>query len=233
MSGGAAIAARHVSRRFVVGGEDVWAVRDVSVSVAPGELLALIGRSGSGKTTLLNIIAGLDRPTEGEVEIDGRRIDTMGEGDLNLLRRKQLGFIFQSFGLLPLLSAQENIELPLRIAGYGHRDRTERARRMLDLVGLTRRAHHRPYELSGGEQQRVALARAFAVRPRILLADEPTGNLDGSTGQQIIDLLFELHAEHNTTLVLITHDPALAQKCGRVVRIADGLIVSDGPATSR
>ena len=226
MSGGAAIAARHVSRRFVVGGEDVWAVRDVSVSVAPGELLALIGRSGSGKTTLLNIIAGLDRPTEGEVEIDGRRIDTMGEGDLNLLRRKQLGFIFQSFGLLPLLSAQENIELPLRIAGYGHRDRTERARRMLDLVGLTRRAHHRPYELSGGEQQRVAIARALASEPRVILADEPTGELDSATATIVFGLLKDLARREGLTVITCTHDRLVMELADRVEELADGRIVT-------
>ena len=146
---GARIELRNVTRRFQLGSEEIWAVRDVSLSVEPGEFLALIGRSGSGKTTLLNTIAGLDRPTSGEVEIDGERVDTMRESELITLRRQKLGFIFQSFGLLPLLSAQENVELPLRISGV-HRARPARAREVLELVGLERRAHHRPYELSGG-----------------------------------------------------------------------------------
>lgn len=226
---GAAVELRGVSRRFRLGAEEVWAVRDVSLSLAPGEFLALIGRSGSGKTTLLNTIAGLDRPTAGEVVIDGERVDAMNESALVRLRRRKLGFVFQSFGLLPLLSAQENVELPLRIAGV-RRGRAARARDALALVGLERRARHRPYELSGGEQQRVALARAFATGPALVLADEPTGNLDTVTGTRIIDLMFEIRARENTTLVLITHNSAMADRCDRVVRMNDGRIARPADA---
>lgn len=229
---GAGVEVKNVSRVFHVAGEDVTAVDDVSLSVAAGEFVALTGRSGSGKTTLINIIAGLDKPSSGEVQIDGKRVDTMSGGELNDLRRHKLGFIFQSFGLLPLLSAQENVELPLRIAGFGHGDRVKRARRVLDMVGLGKRADHRPYELSGGEQQRVAIARAVAGRPTLVFADEPTGNLDGATGAAIIDLLFARQAETGAALVIITHDPALGDRCDRVVRMADGRIVDTDGASA-
>jgi ABC-type lipoprotein export system ATPase subunit len=183
---GAAIEAHHVSQRVHLGSEDVWAVRDVSLSIPPGEFLAISGRSGSGKTTLLNLIAGLDKPTEGEVLIDGARVDALSDHELNERRRHKLGFIFQSFGLLPLLSAPENVELPLRIAGFKHGERLRRARRVLEIVGLTRRAAHRPYELSGGEQQRVAIARALATEPVLMLADELTGaRCSGASGRAV------------------------------------------------
>lgn len=223
---GASVEVRNVSRRFDLGAEEVWAVRDVTLSVAPGEFVALIGRSGSGKTTLLNLIAGLDRPTSGEIAINGARIDTMPEAGLNDLRRRELGFVFQSFGLLPLLSAQENVELPLRIAGAGHRERVRRAQEMLELVGLGRRAHHRPYELSGGEQQRVAIARAMATEPSLILADEPTGELDSATATIVFGLLRDLARERGLTVVACTHDRLVMEMADRVEELADGKLVT-------
>ncbi len=225
---GAAIEARNVSRLFRLGAEDIWAVKDVSLTVKPGEFLALVGRSGSGKTTLLNIIGGLDRPTEGEVYLDGDRIDTMSEGELNQLRRKTLGVIFQSFGLLPLLSAQENVEMPLRIAGFSSRERGKRASEVLDMVGLGRRRDHRPYELSGGEQQRVAIARALATRPRLILADEPTGELDSSTAVAVFRLMRELAASEGITIVTCTHDRLVMEQADRIEELADGRLLEHG-----
>ena len=222
---GAAVDLRNVSRRFDLGSEEVWAVRDVSLSVEPGEFLALIGRSGSGKTTLLNTIAGLDRPTAGEVEIDGERVDAMGEGELIALRRRKLGFIFQSFGLLPLLSAQENVELPLRIAGV-HRARPARAREVLELVGLERRAHHRPYELSGGEQQRVAIARALVTEPTLVLADEPTGELDSATATAVFTLIRDICRERGVSIITCTHDRLVMEMASRVEELEDGRLVT-------
>jgi ABC-type lipoprotein export system ATPase subunit len=219
---GAAVETRNVSRLFRLGSEDVWAVRDISLSVEPGEFLAIIGRSGSGKTTLLNLIAGLDRPTEGEVLIDDQRVDTLNEHDLNELRRHKLGFIFQSFGLLPLLSAQENVELPLRIAGFKHGERVRRARRVLEMVGLGRRAEHRPYELSGGEQQRVAIARALATEPVLMLADEPTGELDSATATAIFTLMREIARGEGITIITSTHDRLVMEMADRIEELVDG-----------
>jgi ABC-type lipoprotein export system ATPase subunit len=227
---GAAVEVRSVSRRFHLGSEDVWALRHIDVSVRPGEFLAIIGRSGSGKTTLLNIIAGLDRPTEGEVLIDDRRVDTMHEAELNELRRHTLGFIFQSFGLLPLLSAHENVELPLRIAGFKHGERTRRARRVLDMVGLGRRAEHRPYELSGGEQQRVAIARALATEPALMLADEPTGELDSATATAIFNLLRDIARGEGITIITSTHDRLVMEMADRIEELVDGHKASEGGA---
>ena len=222
---GARIELRNVTRRFQLGSEEIWAVRDVSLSVEPGEFLALIGRSGSGKTTLLNTIAGLDRPTSGEVEIDGERVDTMRESELITLRRQKLGFIFQSFGLLPLLSAQENVELPLRISGV-HRARPARAREVLELVGLERRAHHRPYELSGGEQQRVAIARALVTEPTLVLADEPTGELDSATATAVFTLIRDICRERGVSIITCTHDRLVMEMASRVEELEDGRLVT-------
>ncbi|MCZ2108693.1 MAG: ABC transporter ATP-binding protein [Dehalococcoidia bacterium] len=214
-----------VSRRFERGADEVWALRDVSISVNAGEVMALVGRSGSGKTTLLNILAGLDRPTAGEVFIDGERIDTMSERQMTELRRRKLGFVFQSFGLLPLLSAQENVELPARIAGFGHGERVQRAKRALELVGLTKRAQHRPYELSGGEQQRVAIARALTCEPALILADEPTGELDSLTAKAVFALLRDLARSEGITVITCTHDRQVMEMADRVEELADGRIV--------
>ena len=223
---GAAVEVRNVSRKFKVGGEEVWAVHDVSLKVEPGEFLALIGRSGSGKTTLLNVMAGLDRPTEGEVYIDGERVDTMSERQLDGLRRHKLGFIFQSFGLLPLLSARENVELPLRIAGVSHGERQKQVKNALEFVGLGRRADHRPYELSGGEQQRVAIARALASQPTLILADEPTGELDSATATAVFGLLRDLARAEGITIITCTHDRLVMELAQRVEELADGRLVT-------
>ena len=218
---------RDVTRTFRLGSEDIRALKGVSFRVEPREFVALIGRSGSGKTTLLNIMAGLDRPTSGEVYMNERRIDTLSERELTLLRRRELGFIFQSFGLLPLLSAQENVELPLRIAGFGHGERVRLAKSAIDLVGLTRRAHHRPYELSGGEQQRVAIARAIATEPKLILADEPTGELDSTTARAVFGLLRALGREQGFTIVTCTHDRLVMEMADRVEELADGMLMSE------
>ena len=226
-----AVEVRGVSRHFDGGGHTVYAVRDVSLTVPPGELLAIVGRSGSGKTTLLNLIAGLDRPDEGTVYLDGREITSASEAELTVLRRSHIGFVFQSFGLLPLLSAAENIALALRIAGASSRDEGQRTRELLEMVGLSARAGHRPYELSGGEQQRVAVARALANRPRLLIADEPTGELDTVTGAQIFGLLQAAAAE-GVTIVMATHDPLIVNYAHRVVEMSDGQFVESGEVRS-
>jgi putative ABC transport system ATP-binding protein len=204
-------------------------LRGVDLSVAQGTALGVVGPSGSGKTTMLMIVAGLERISSGRVAIAGTDYNGMSEDALALFRRDTVGIVFQSFHLIPTMTALENVAVPLEFAG--RKDAFDRAEAQLKAVGLGHRITHYPGQLSGGEQQRVALARAFAAEPKILLADEPTGNLDGGTGQQIIELLFELHDRHNTTLVLITHDLKLAGRCERVVRIADGLIVGEGMPT--
>ncbi len=214
-----------VSRKFVVGGEDIWAVRDVSLQVSRGEFVALIGRSGSGKTTLLNLIAGLDAPTSGHVMIDGENITDYSERQLTQLRRHRVGFVFQSFGLLPLLSAYENVELSLRIAGAGIRERRRRADELLEAVGLGGRARHRPYELSGGEQQRVAIARALANSPALILADEPTGELDSTTAVSIFRLLHDLVVEQGVTIITTTHDRTVMELVPRVEEMRDGRLL--------
>jgi putative ABC transport system ATP-binding protein len=201
-------------------------LRGVDLSVAQGTALGVVGPSGSGKTTMLMIVAGLERISSGRVAVAGTDYAGLSEDALALFRRDHVGIVFQSFHLIPTMTALENVAVPLEFAG--RKDAFDRAEAQLKAVGLGHRMGHYPGQLSGGEQQRVALARAFAAEPKILLADEPTGNLDGGTGQQIIELLFELHDRHNTTLVLITHDLKLAARCERVVRIADGLIVGEG-----
>ncbi|MFO8156222.1 MAG: ABC transporter ATP-binding protein [Pseudomonadota bacterium] len=195
-------------------------LRDVDLAIAPGETIAILGASGSGKSTLLGLLAGLDRPTRGRVWLAGAEITDCDEDQRAAVRAGRVGFVFQSFHLLPALTALENVLLPMEVAGIA--DAEARARDVLDRVGLADRAQHRPQQLSGGEQQRVAIARAFAPRPAVLFADEPTGNLDQGTGGRIIDLLFELNTEFRTTLVLVTHDPALAHRCARRLTIDGG-----------
>ena len=197
-------------------------LQDIELAVMPGEAVAVVGASGSGKSTLLGLLAGLDTPTAGSVQLDGTDLFALDEDGRASLRQRLVGFVFQSFQLLPPLNALENVMLPLELGG--DRDAERKAREMLGRVGLAERLHQYPRTLSGGEQQRVALARAFVVRPKLLFADEPTGNLDAATGAGIIDLLFELNAEQGTTLVLVTHDEALARRCGRTVRLAGGRI---------
>ena len=219
--------AEHLLRVFHGGGDSVTAVDDVSLAVPAGEFLAIIGRSGSGKTTLLNLIAGLDKPDSGTVTVDGHEVSHFGDAEMTEFRRYTVGFVFQSFGLLPLLSAAENVELALRIAGAGTRERGDRTRDLLRLVGLTERASHRPYELSGGEQQRVAVARALANRPRLIIADEPTGELDSTTGAQIFALLRGVAAE-GVTVIAATHDPFVMEHADRVLEMSDGRLLPEG-----
>ncbi len=199
-------------------------LHEISFAVAPGEAMAIVGASGSGKSTLLGLLAGLDLPSHGTVRLAGQDLAGLDEDGRAALRGRLLGFVFQSFQLLPALTALENAMLPLELAGLN--EARANATAMLERVGLGHRLHHYPKHLSGGEQQRVALARAFGVKPRLLLADEPTGNLDADTGGEIIDLMFEMNREAGTTLVLVTHDEALAHRCGRSIRLAGGRLVS-------
>jgi len=200
-------------------------LQDIELSVMPGASVAIVGASGSGKSTLLGLMAGLDTPTAGSVELAGTDLFALDEDGRAALRARLLGFVFQSFQLLPALTALENVMLPLELAGVT--GAAEQARAMLQRVGLDQRLGHYPKYLSGGEQQRVALARAFVVKPKLLMADEPTGNLDAATGAGVIDLLFELNAESGTTLIMVTHDEVLATRCGRIVRLAAGRIQAD------
>ena len=201
---------------------EVNILRGIDLAVAAGETVSVVGPSGSGKSTMMMVIAGLERPSSGRIQVAGTDLDRLDEDGLALFRRKSVGIVFQNFHLIPTMTALENVAVPLELAG--DRDAFGKAARELESVGLGHRLTHYPGQLSGGEQQRVALARAFAVEPRLLLADEPTGNLDGETGQRVIDLMFELRARRGTTLLLITHDPALAQRCGRTVHLHDGRI---------
>ncbi len=216
------IETRSVSRVFSIGSQSVHAVRDVNLKISRGRFITLVGRSGSGKTTLLNLMAGLDSPTSGAVMFDGRDLATFRERDVNELRRRRLGIVFQSFALLPLLSAYENVELPLRISGVGSGERMRRAREVLGIVGLERRAGHRPYELSGGEQQRVSIARAIAMRPDVLLADEPTGELDSGNAAAIFGLFRKMVDSERMTVVATTHDQTLLDLADDIYRFHDG-----------
>lgn len=205
------------------GGAPLTILQDISFSVMPGETVAIVGASGSGKSTLLGLLAGLDVPTSGEVHLDGHALGALDEDARAALRGRLLGFVFQSFQLLPSLTALENVLLPLELGGFSRSTAT--AREWLTLVGLGARLQHYPKTLSGGEQQRVALARAFAPDPRLVLADEPTGNLDAATGRQIIDMMFDLNASQGKTLILVTHDEAIAARCSRVLRMQAGQLV--------
>ena len=215
---------KDVTRTFGSGPAATAALRGVSLTVGEGQLVALRGRSGSGKTTLLNIVGGLDKPDTGTVHVDGRDVTAMSERDRVRLRRETVTYIFQSFGLLPVLSAAENVGVPLRISGVARKTREERVAMMLGLVGLADHARHRPGELSGGQQQRVAIARALATRPRLLLADEPTGQLDAETGKQIMRLLRSVVRSEGVTALLATHDPTLMEIADSVLHLNDGII---------
>jgi putative ABC transport system ATP-binding protein len=222
------IVAEHLEQTYVSAGRPLTVLRDVNLTIEPRAFVAVVGPSGSGKTTLLGLLAGLDRPSRGTVRIDGRDLGALSEDGRAAFRAERLGFVFQTFQLLPTLTAIENVLVPLELRRGGARDGDERrAHELLARVGLGDRTHHYPAQLSGGEQQRVGVARAFANRPSILFADEPTGSLDAETGQGVIDLLVELNREAETTLVLVTHDPDLAARAGRVVRLAAGAIVAD------
>ena len=218
----------HLTKSYASGGRQLTVLNDISFDLASGAFVAITGPSGSGKSTLLGLLAGLDRPSAGTVTLDGHDLSGLTEDARARLRGEKVGFVFQSFQLIPTLTARENVQVPIELAGGD--DAASRADELLTRVGLADRRHHYPAQLSGGEQQRVALARAFANRPRILFADEPTGNLDAENGRVIIDLLLEWNRSAGTTLVLVTHDPDLATRAGRVIRLADGHLVSDRAA---
>jgi putative ABC transport system ATP-binding protein len=214
-------------RDFPSGDGIVHALRDVDLRVERGEVLAVRGRSGSGKTTLLNLIGGLDRPTAGSVEVDGRNVSGASDRDQAALRRTTVAYVFQTFGLIPILSAAENVEIPLRLLGADPAERDRRVHELLGLVGLAGRANHRPAELSGGEQQRVSVARALAARPKLLLADEPTGQLDLETGRRMMHMLREIVAAEGVTVVVATHDPMMLDVADRVVELHDGALIPE------
>ena len=228
------ISTQGLTRVFGSAEQAVTAVDGVTLDIFVGEFLAVVGRSGSGKTTLLNLMAGLDEPSGGTVFFEGHDLATLPEVDLLDLRRHKIGFIFQSFGLMPLLSAFENVELPLHIGGIAWRERRRRAIEALELVGLEPRARHRPYELSGGEQQRVAIARALVTQPDVVFADEPTGELDTTTGITIATLLRDITLNRGVTVVVATHDPTMAEMSNRTVELVDGTVnrIEDGSSAT-
>jgi ABC-type lipoprotein export system ATPase subunit len=213
---------------FGSGEQQVMAVNQVDMDVSRGEFLAVVGRSGSGKTTLLNLLSGLDRPSSGSVLFEGREIGELPDAELVKLRRYRMSFIFQSFALLPLLSAYENVELPLRIQGVAMGERRLKVEQALAKVGLAPRSHHRPYELSGGEQQRVGIARAIVTSPQVIFADEPTGELDSTNAQMVGDILRDITSKDGVTMVVVTHDLSVAGMADRIVELVDGAVVSTG-----
>jgi putative ABC transport system ATP-binding protein len=215
-----------VTREFE-GKRHVTALADVTLTIPRGEMVSIVGPSGSGKSTLLNLVGGLDRPTSGVVRVDGEALAGLSDDALTRVRRDKIGFIFQFFNLLPTLSCVENVGLPLHLRGWPRRKVDERARELLSLVGLGHRLSHLPEELSGGERQRVAIARALSIYPPILLADEPTGNLDTRTGEEILALIRDLHSRLQSTVVIVTHDMKVAQSCARTITLRDGRIVAD------
>jgi len=217
-------------RTYRMGSEDVHALDKVTLSIDQGEHIAVVGPSGSGKSTLLNILGCLDRPTSGSYRFSGREVASLGEAELSLLRQRWIGFVFQFFHLLPRLDAVGNVEVPMVFSGVGREERRQRARRALESVGLEHRLTHKPEELSGGERQRVAIARSVVMGPRLLLADEPTGNLDRHSAEEIMELIERMNAE-GLTLIVVTHDPAVAERAGRIVRLEDGRVVSGGEIT--
>lgn len=227
MSSEPAIDIRNLSKRIWHGHGDLEILTDINLRVAAGEFVAVRGPSGSGKSTLLGLMAGLDRPTTGTIRIAGHEMSSLSEDELARLRRRTVGIVFQSYQLIATLTAIENVMLPHHFAGGSYTAGRDRARTLLDQVGLGSREDHYPRQLSGGEQQRVALARAFVLRPEILLADEPTGNLDSANGKQVLSLMADLNRQHGTTLVLVTHDPELAQSADRQVLLSDGRIASE------
>ena len=215
-----------VSKQFS-GKRRVTALEDITLEVTRGEMVSIVGPSGSGKSTLLNLIGGLDQPTSGEIHIDGQSIARLTDDALTQLRRDKIGFIFQFFNLMPSLTCLENVALPLHLRGWGKRKIQERSREVLDLVQLTHRLDHQPDELSGGERQRVAIARSLAAFPPILLADEPTGNLDSRSGAEILALIRSLHEKLNATILIVTHDAGVARSCSRTIALSDARVVAD------
>ena len=220
-----------ITKVYHMGTVEVHALRGVSMRIAPGEMLAIMGPSGSGKSTLMNILGCLDQPTSGTYLLHGEDVSTLDDDALALIRNQKVGFVFQNFNLLPRTSALENVELPLIYAGLPPRERHRRAKAMLEAVGLGQRLHHLPNELSGGQQQRVAIARALVNEPSIILADEPTGNLDSRSGQEVMGILQRLNRERGITVILVTHDPRIAGYADRILHIFDGLIERDETVT--
>ena len=223
----AIIRTENLTKTFVLGTEKVTALNDVSISVEKGQICAVLGTSGSGKSTLLNMLAGLERPTSGSVYIGRHRIDKMTERELTLFRQKFTGFVFQSYNLIPSLTALENVAMPLMFKGVGKQEREARALEMLRLVGLENRKNHRPFEMSGGQQQRVGIARAFVSNPRVIFADEPTGNLDSETTKNVMQLACGLVHENNSTMILVTHDNGVAEFADKIITIIDGKISNE------
>jgi putative ABC transport system ATP-binding protein len=223
----AILSLRGVTKSIDTGTHRVDILRGIDLEIARGEFVAVMGASGSGKSTLLGLLAGLDSPTSGSIQLDGTEISRLSEDQLADLRGRQIGFVFQSYHLIPTLTAEENVLLPAELAGEDGAEAADRARLLLDTVGLADRRDHYPVQLSGGEQQRVALARAFMRKPPVLLADEPTGNLDSATGRQVLELLVRLNRQEGATLVLVTHDRDLTDQAGRIITLKDGLVVAD------
>lgn len=220
-----------LTMQFSSGGRTLTVLDGINLAIPPKQFLAIVGPSGSGKSTLLGLIAGLDRPTSGSIRIGDRSISDLSEDDLARFRSEKIGIVFQSFHLIPTLTALENVQVPLELLGIP--DAEQEAERLLDAVGLLDRKDHYPVQLSGGEQQRVAVARAYAARPALLLADEPTGNLDSANGDRVFDLLLRLHRDQGSTLILVTHNSSLAARADRIVSLRDGRIVSDEPTGSK
>jgi putative ABC transport system ATP-binding protein len=218
---------RGVTKSIETGAHRVDILRGIDLEIAPGEYVAVMGASGSGKSTLLGLLAGLDAPSAGSIALDGEEISGLSEDQLADLRGRKIGFVFQSYQLIPTLTAEENVTLPAELAGDNAAEANQRARYLLDAVGLGDRRDHYPVQLSGGEQQRVALARAFMRKPPLLLADEPTGNLDSANGRQVLELLLTLNRQEGATLVLVTHDRELADHATRIITLKDGLVISD------
>jgi putative ABC transport system ATP-binding protein len=227
MSNSSILSVNNLSKTFTSGNKQLTVLKDINFSVEKGISCAIVGPSGSGKTTLLGLCAGLDKPTSGDVILKNQKISALKESELSAIRNEQIGFVFQSFQLIPTLTALENVMVPIELRGIAYKEVEKKAIELLDKVGLRDRITHYPTQLSGGEQQRVGLARAFIHNPDILFADEPTGNLDGDTGAQIEDLLFELNQEEGTTLIIVTHDRELAAKCNRIIELKSGAIISD------
>ena len=221
------VEAKDLKKVYVMGDVEVHALRGLSIQIEAGEVISIMGPSGSGKSTLMNTLGCLDRPSSGEYYLDGESVAEMNDDQLADIRNRKVGFVFQSFNLLPRATALSNVELPLRYASVSGKDRRERARAALEAVGLGDRIHHRPSELSGGQQQRVAIARAIINDPAIVMADEPTGNLDTKSGDEIMQVLLNLNKELATTLIIVTHDPEVAEQTNRVVTIRDGVVVED------
>ena len=221
------VSIRNLRKTYQRGPEKVEVLHSIDLDIPKGDFVALMGPSGSGKTTLLNLIGGLDSPSGGEIQVDGQRIDTMTGGQLSHWRSQNVGFVFQFYNLMPMLSAQRNVELPLLLADMSARERATRAQIALELVGLSERATHKPNELSGGQQQRVAIARALVSDPRILICDEPTGDLDRKTADEILRLLQSLNRDHGKTIVMVTHDPKAAEYARRTVHLDKGVLVDE------